>query len=95
LNPEFRIQLAKLEKGFGYVRTTSISADLPPLELHERLTRIIAALNEYRGAKKRAEAAESESAEAAAAAATEGASPEAVADEALPPGIPEDAAAGN
>ena len=73
LTPEFRSQLEKLEKGFGYVNARPLSENLPPLELNERLSRITAALLDYRGAKKRAEAAQS----AAAQAATEKAAAEA------------------
>lgn len=104
LDPEFRTKLAKLEKGFGLSRSTSISATLSPLELHERLTRIIAALNDYRGAKKRADDAQNAAAEAAAqkSAANEAAPqseeldpPADAGAEAAPPNVSEEGFAGN
>jgi len=104
LTPEFRSKLAKLEKGFGLSRSSPLSLDLPPLELSDRLNRIIAALNDFRGAKKRAEEAESAQAEAAAQAANaaEAAAPAEDAPaageeqaESVPPNLSEEALAGN
>lgn len=60
LTPEFRTKLAKLETGFGLTRSSALSPELAPLELNDRLNRIIAALNDYRGAKRRVETVESE-----------------------------------
>jgi hypothetical protein len=92
LTPELVAKLAKLEKGFGLARPSALSANLPPLEVHERSVRISAALKGFREAKRRAEQA-SEANTAAAPSAAEPATPSPADDETL--GLTPEAAAGN
>jgi len=96
MTPELVAKLAKLEKGFGLSRSTPLAPDLPPLEVHERAVRIIAALKGFREAKRRAEqAAEASAATEAVEAPTaeEPAAPSSADD--APPGTSPEAAAGN
>jgi hypothetical protein len=46
-------KLIKFEEAFGLTRPDSLSADLPPAELYERLSRIQHALRRYQSYKTR------------------------------------------
>lgn len=99
LTPEMIAKLSRLEKGFGLVNPTPLSARMSPLELNDRIIRITAALKDFRAAKQRAEekaaaGAAAESGEPADGPPAEETPTEAAAED-VPADIPADAAAGN
>lgn len=57
LSDQLLIKLRKFEKAFGLSSTNELSADLPPAELVDRLSRLTFALKQFRVAKLQAETA--------------------------------------
>lgn len=53
MSDNFLQQLRKLERGFGLRYATELTPDLPPVELIDRLQRILAAIQSVRGSDKR------------------------------------------
>ncbi len=51
MKPDFIVTLEKLEKGFGFTYSKELSPDLGPLELIDRLSRIVNAIKNYRSTK--------------------------------------------
>jgi len=64
MTPEFRERVARLEQGFGLAGPTPLSADTHPLEIIDRVNRLLSAIRRYREARARQPAAEGNSAAA-------------------------------
>lgn len=56
MKDDFLATLRKLEKGFGLTHTKELSSEMPPLELIDRLTRILNAVKNYRTTKPKSAA---------------------------------------
>lgn len=48
LQGELLARLTKLERGFGFIHGEALSGNLPPLELEDRLARLVQAVSNYR-----------------------------------------------